>query len=57
MAVITVIGFNTLLAKLIREKQLPPKEPVLEAISGHSGGGGELLESGGGGEIALGTIL
>jgi magnesium-transporting ATPase (P-type) len=53
-AVITAIGSNTLLAKLIREKRFPPKEPVLEAISGRGGGGGG-LESGGGG-IALRTI-
>jgi magnesium-transporting ATPase (P-type) len=31
MAVITAIGPNTLLSKLIREKRFPPKEPVLEA--------------------------
>jgi magnesium-transporting ATPase (P-type) len=37
-AVITAIGSNTLLAKLIREKRFPPKEPVLEVISGRSGG-------------------
>jgi magnesium-transporting ATPase (P-type) len=30
-AVITAIGPNTLLAKLIREKRFPPKESVLEA--------------------------
>jgi magnesium-transporting ATPase (P-type) len=29
-AVITAIGPNTLLAKLIREKRFPPKEPVIE---------------------------
>jgi hypothetical protein len=31
MAVITAIGPNTLLGKLIREKRFPTKEPVLEA--------------------------
>ena len=30
-AVITAIGSNTLLAKLIQEKRFPPREPVLEA--------------------------
>jgi hypothetical protein len=47
-AVITSIGPNTLLAKLIREKRFPPKEPVLEALAL----GGE--ESTGG--IAMRTI-
>ena len=31
LVVITAIGPNTLLAKLIREKRFPPTEPILEA--------------------------